>query len=250
MIWIPNLCSIKIVRCCPVGKWPGFLMAFENPKKSIFFPQIQNWCFLYLWYQPFQKCSVFKWQMPFPNPDTKIQVFDFLILLYFVCPVFGWLLYLQTHLVRLNLLLHDLLGQSGLGNDLGLWLRLNQRLVILILSSFDVVILTFHRQNVVVALLWSNTKNFVNTEWESELWTNLVFKWLKLVWLLNGRFFQFQTTVGIWNPYYSGFWMVEKRLGCQWSGFQMRSEIPPKAQLFEVQTCLTGPHDLLFISSL
>ena len=30
-----------------------------------------------------------------------------------------------------------------------------------------------------------------------------------------------ENTVGIWNPDYSGFWMVQKRLGCKWSvGFK------------------------------
>ena len=33
------------------------------------------------------------------------------------------------------------------------------------------------------------------------------------------------STVGIWNRDKSGFWMVEKRMGCKWSGFQMGSEV-------------------------
>ena len=32
-------------------------------------------------------------------------------------------------------------------------------------------------------------------------------------------------TVGIWNPTLSGFWMVQKRLACKWSGFRIGSEI-------------------------
>ena len=31
--------------------------------------------------------------------------------------------------------------------------------------------------------------------------------------------------MGIWNLTYFGLWMVQKRLGCKWSGFWMGSEI-------------------------
>ena len=47
----------------------------------------------------------------------------------------------------------------------------------------------------------------------------------------NKTHFYHSNTVGIWNLDQSGFWMVEKRLGCKWSRFQMRSEIwNPKIQ--------------------
>ena len=47
-------------------------------------------------------------------------------------------------------------------------------------------------------------------------------------------------TVGIWNPDLSVFRMVEKRLGCKWSGFQMASEIRSNGRHFAKSQLKSG----------
>ena len=73
--------------------------------------------------------------------------------------------------------------------------------------------------------------------WFTNIW-NVIFWQINLPNLFRSILTQWMpylkhpNTVGIWNLDWSGFQMVEKRLVCKWSGFQMGSEIWSKMSRF------------------
>ena len=58
-----------------------------------------------------------------------------------------------------------------------------------------------------ISLIWFWPALICCAQWRSKKWTSSVFKWMKVVWLLNKLWLEYQTISGIWITH---FWFINQ----------------------------------------